>query len=233
MRANASDSDQRMVELILRETRRLDRIVTSLLGFARPGPPRMQETQIEELVRGLLEFEQPACAAAGVRSELRVIGRIPPIFVDPEQIRQVLQNLLRNARQAMPEGGLLALQVMVVRRRLHKRGGIGRRASDRSGVPTEGPLARFVRIRVQDSGEGVPEDVLPRIFDPFFTTRSEGTGLGLSVSQSILQEHGGAISVQSLPGRGAIFDVDLPVERRQGERREHARHGDRPSPGGR
>jgi len=233
MRLTENESGQRMADLILRETQRLDRIVTSLLGFARPGRPRMQEMQIDELVRAALQFEEAECASASVRAELRVIGRIPPIFVDPEQIRQVLANLMRNARQAMPDGGRLAVQVMVVRRRTYKRGGIGRRATDRIGVPSEGPLARFVRIRLQDSGEGIAPEVLPRIFDPFFTTRSTGTGLGLSLSQSILQEHGGGIAVQSLVGRGTIFDVDLPVERRQSERREHARQGDRSDPGGR
>jgi signal transduction histidine kinase len=231
MRLAENDSGRRMADLILRETQRLDRIVTSLLGFARPGPPHMQETQIEELTGALLEFEQAACESAGVRPELRVIGRIPAIWVDPEQIRQVLQNLVRNALQAMPQGGALTLQVMVVRRRLYKRGGMGRRASDRVAVPSEGPMSRFVRIRVQDGGEGIAADVLPRIFDPFFTTRSAGTGLGLSVSQSILQEHGGAISVQSVLGRGTIFDVDLPVERRQGDRREPGRRGEGPRPG--
>lgn len=232
MRMTENESGQRMADLILRETQRLDRIVSSLLGFARPGRPRMQETQIEDLVRAALELEQMACAQAGVRAEVRVAGRIPLIFVDPEQIQQVLTNLIRNARQAMPDGGRLALEVLVVRRRVYRRGGIGRRATDRVGVPSDGPLARFVRIRVQDSGAGIAPEVLPRIFDPFFTTRSQGTGLGLSVSQSILQEHGGAIAVQSVVGRGTIFDVDLPVERRQGERREHAGPRDRQDPGG-
>ncbi len=218
-----SESNRKMADLIYKETQRLDRIVTSLLGFARPGPPRMSETRIEEIVRAALELQGPACAAQDVRHELRVLGRIPPIFADPEQVQQVLLNLLRNALQAMPDGGMLKLEVLVVRRRTHRRRGMGRRASDRMRVPEDAPLERFVRVRVQDTGAGIPEKALTRIFDPFFTTRAEGTGLGLSISQSMIREHGGFISVQSVQGKGTTFDVDLPVERRSRERRSESR----------
>ena len=218
-----SDSNRKMADLIHKETQRLDRIVTNLLGFARPGPPRMSETRMEEVVRAALELQAPACAAHGVRHELRVLGRIPPIFADPEQVQQVLLNLLRNALQAMPDGGMLKLEVLVVRRRTHRRRGMGRRASDRMRVPEDAPLERFVRVRVQDTGVGIPEEALSRIFDPFFTTRSDGTGLGLSISQSMIREHGGFISVQSVQGKGTTFDVDLPVERRSRERRSEGR----------
>ncbi len=220
MRLAADADNRRMADLILRETQRLDRIVTGLLGFARPGPPRMQETQVTELVRSLLEFEETTHAEHGVRCELRVRGRIPPIYIDPEQIQQVLANLTRNALQAMPDGGVLTVEILTVRRALYRRRSMGRRATDRMHRPSDGPQGRFVRIRVQDTGEGIPEEVLPRIFDPFFTTRSQGTGLGLSVSQSVVQEHGGSIGVQSVHGKGTTFDIDLPVERRHGERRE-------------
>ena len=218
-----SESHRRMADLILKETQRLDRIVTNLLGFARPGPPRMRETRIEETVRAVLELNESTCTAHGVRCELRVSGRIPALFADPEQIQQVLMNLLRNAVQAMPDGGVLTLEVLVVRRRTHRRRGMGRRSTDRVRVPEEAALARFVRVRVQDTGVGISPEALPRIFDPFFTTRSDGTGLGLSVSQSVIQEHGGFLSVQSVQGKGTTFDVDLPVERRSRDRRSEAR----------
>lgn len=233
LRLAEDERNLKLADLILRESQRLDRIVTSLLGFARPGPPRMRPTQIEEIVDRVLELERPGCEQAGVRCERRVAGSIPQIYADPEQIQQVLVNLARNAIQAMPDGGLLAIEVSVVRRRLQRRRGIGRRATDRMRVVGEPPLVRFVRVRVQDTGVGIPPEALSRIFDPFFTTRAEGTGLGLSVSQTLVQEHGGYLSVQSVAGKGTSFDVDLPVERRQGGRREEDDGGDHPDPGGR
>ncbi len=220
MRLGAEESHRRMADLILGETQRLDRIITSLLGFARPGQPRMRETRIEEVVARALELDQPLWEQAGVRCEYKVAGQIPPIYVDAEQIQQVFVNLVRNAVEAMPDGGLLGVEVAVVRRRPHARRKLGRRATDRVSVPTQGPLRRFVRVTVKDTGRGIPADIVGRIFDPFFTTRSRGTGLGLSVSQSIVQEHGGFIAVQSVQGKGTTFEVDLPVERREGERRE-------------
>ncbi|MBM3316962.1 MAG: PAS domain-containing protein [Candidatus Eisenbacteria bacterium] len=220
LRLAEDERNLKLADLILRESRRLDRIVTSLLGFARPGPPRLRAAVVEEIVDRVLDLERPGAERAGIRCERRVIGAIPPIYVDPEQIQQVLVNLARNAAQAMPDGGVLTFEVSVVRRRLQRRRGIGRRTGDRIRIVGEPPLVRFVRLRVQDTGAGIPAEILPRIFDPFFTTRAEGTGLGLSVSQTIVQEHGGFLSVQSVTGKGTSFDVDLPVERRQGGRRE-------------
>ncbi len=220
MRLTDDESNRKMVDLIVQETQRLDRIITSLLGFARPGQPRMRETRIDEVVVRTLALQQPLYEKSGVRCERRIAGMIPPIYADPEQIQQVLTNLMRNAVQAMPDGGLLTVEVSVVRRRLHVRRKLGRRVTDRLSVPSKGPLKRFVRIMIRDTGCGIAPEVQARIFDPFYTTRSRGTGLGLSVSQSILQEHGGFISVQSVQGKGTTFEVDLPVERREGERRE-------------
>jgi PAS domain S-box-containing protein len=219
MRLGEQDRERKMADTILHEAQRLEQIITSLLGFARPGPPSLREVQLEDVVRDALELEQPVYEKRGARCELRVVGMIPAIYVDPGQIRQVIINLMRNGVDAMADGGLLLVEVSVVKRHLHGRRKLGRRATDKVHVPSHGPQARFVRIRVKDTGNGIPQEKLLRIFDPFFTTRSEGTGLGLSVSQSIVQEHGGFISVQSVEKRGSVFDVDLPIERRQGERR--------------
>ena len=81
----------------------------------------------------------------------------------------------------------------------------------------------MARLRIIDTGVGIPREVVPRLFDPFFTTKAAGTGLGLSISQSILQEHGGTISIASKEGRGTTVVVELPLEKRHGQRRQDAR----------
>jgi signal transduction histidine kinase len=86
-----------------------------------------------------------------------------------------------------------------------------------------GPLVRFVQVRVADTGHGIPREMLSRVFNPFFTTRSRGTGLGLSLAQSIVKEHGGFLTVRSVVDKGTVFHLDLPVERRHGERRKERR----------
>jgi signal transduction histidine kinase len=93
-----------------------------------------------------------------------------------------------------------------------------------SAAPPASPArVPVVRLRVIDSGVGIPREVLPRLFDPFYTTRADGTGLGLSISQSIIQEHGGTISIASREGRGTTVVVELPLEKRHGQRRQDSR----------
>jgi len=221
----ADDSRQRFLKIILEEAARLNRIVEGLLRYARPNRPELRETEVEELVVRALDLVRADAEAKGIRVTVRMSGRIPRLFVDPGQIEQVLLNLLRNGADAMPAGGELSVGLSVVRRRPHRRRGIGRRASDRQRVRAteEGPLVRFVQIRVTDTGHGIPREMLPRIFHPFYTTRSRGTGLGLSLAQSIVREHGGFLTVRSVLNKGTVFHLDLPVERRQGERRKEQR----------
>jgi signal transduction histidine kinase len=135
---------------------------------------------------------------------------------DPARIRQIIWNLLLNARDAMPEGGRLRVSA--------------RAADDPAEGPPEAPDAgkaqgpsdpgrkaeesagarAWVEIRFEDSGVGIPYDVLPRIFEPFFTTKERGTGLGLATVHRIVETHGGSIEVTSEPGRGSVFTVKLP-----------------------
>jgi signal transduction histidine kinase len=219
------DSRQRFLRIILDETARLNRIVEGLLRYARPNRPDLRETSIDELVRHVVDLMRPGMEASGIRLGWKLAGRIPRIYADSSQVEQVLLNLLRNAEEAMPSGGEIMVTISVVRRRQHRRRSLGRRAGDRMRVRPrdDGPLMRFVSIRVSDTGPGIPRELLPRIFNLFYSTRPKGTGLGLSLSQSIVREHGGFLSARSVVGKGTVFHLDLPVERRQGERRQDQR----------
>ncbi|MBZ5670623.1 MAG: PAS domain-containing protein [Acidobacteriia bacterium] len=220
----ADDSRQRFLRIILDETARLNRIVEGLLNYARPNRPELREASVDDCIRHALELIRPESEEKGIRVNLRLNGRIPKTWIDPSQIAQVLLNLLRNAQESMPSGGELGVEVSVIRRLAHRRRGTGRRATDRvRPVATEGPLMRFVQVRIRDTGHGIPRELLPRVFNPFFTTRTRGTGLGLSLSQSIVREHGGFLTIHSVEGKGTTVNLDLPVERRQGERRRESR----------
>jgi signal transduction histidine kinase len=120
--------------------------------------------------------------------------RMPPVRADAEQLLQVFLNLSLNALQAMPSGGKLLVSTAL-------------RRSTRRGA-----VAAFMEVRFRDTGVGIPAGDLKNLFIPFFTTKEKGTGLGLPISQRIIENHGGTIEVRSQPGEGATFTVLLPIE---------------------
>ena len=214
------DERTRFVKAILDEVGRLDRIVSQMLQFTRPGEPRLSRGSLADAVRRLLESSGPWLTESGVEVETVYGARLPEAWFDPDLVHQVLLNLVANAVQAMPKGGRLRVEVRALARRGVARGA-GRRTSDarRGARAGRGPGQRVVQVRVGDSGEGIAREHLSRLFDPFFTTKPTGTGLGLSICQSIVQEHGGSIHVASRRGHGTTVIVELPIEKRQGERR--------------
>ena len=239
------DDRQKFCRVIIEQVDRLDHTVTSLLKFARPPEPQLRPGRIEDVIERVLGLEAERFAEARVTVERRFAARVPVLYLDPGLIEQVLFNLVINAVQAMPGGGTLGVEVALATRRPRpgersrgrrsadlgpeaKRRAPERRASDRGEGDSgdgggEARPVPVVRVRVIDSGQGIPKEVLPRLFDPFFTTKASGTGLGLSISQSIVQEHGGTISIASREGRGTTVVVELPLEKRHGQRREDAR----------
>ena len=173
-----------LVAAIAREIDRLGDITEQYLRFARLPEPRRQSEDLGELVRSVAEFARPEVESAGLNLDVHVPST-PPVSIDEAQIRQVLVNLLRNAREATPRGGRIRIA---------------------TGLSDD-----TVELAVSDTGPGVPREVVPLIFDAFFTTKEDGTGLGLPLVRQIVLAHGGTIRCESAPGQGTTFLVRLPV----------------------
>jgi two-component system sensor histidine kinase HydH len=222
------DDRQKFCRVIIDQVDRLDRIVTSLLKFARPPEPKLRQARLEDVVTKILDLEGERLLESRIAVETKFAARMPALWIDPGLIEQVVLNLVVNAAQAMPSGGSLTVELgTATRKDRPAERSAGRREEDRiengrAGTYTV-PARRIARLRIIDTGVGIPREVVPRLFDPFFTTKAAGTGLGLSISQSILQEHGGTISIASKEGRGTTVVVELPLEKRHGQRRQDAR----------
>ncbi|HEY5676962.1 MAG TPA: ATP-binding protein [Myxococcales bacterium] len=174
-----------LCDAIVREVDRLTAITEEYLRFARLPKPQFQRADLNEAVRDLLDFVRPELDAGRVHLSVSLQPALPRVHADVAQVRQLLLNLVRNAREAMPQGGSL---------RVTTRGGEG-----------------CVEVEVRDAGPGIPRERMARIFDPFFTTKERGTGLGLAMAQEIAQEHGGHLSCESAPGAGTTFTLRLPA----------------------
>lgn len=223
-RFEPDDNRARFVQVILDEVSRLDRIVTSLLQYARPRQPELKPVALAEVVGRVADLTRDNATAQGVTIECVHEEGLDSIWIDADLIHQVLLNLTLNALQAMPSGGTLRYEVGKVRRRRPPRGP-GRRADDArapssADAPEDAGWMEFQQVRVSDTGVGIPRGTLAKMFDPFFTTKPSGTGLGLSISQTIMQEHGGSIAVDSKEGRGTTVLLNFPLEKRNGERRQ-------------
>ncbi|MGE5177442.1 MAG: two-component system sensor histidine kinase NtrB [Hyphomicrobiales bacterium] len=210
-------------DLILEEVARLDRIVSSLLQFARPAKPMLARQAILPALDKALTLVHELAVRQDVLLTVNRADSIPEIYLDLDQILQVFLNVLMNALQALERGGAITVSVRVTRKRAVERSALGRRATDRIRDRLDAPPRDVVEIRIEDNGPGIPAATLARVFDPFFTTRSQGSGLGLSICQSIVREHGGVISIESVVGQGTAVIIDLPVEKRHGDRRRDPR----------
>ena len=215
------DERARFVRVILEEVGRLDRIVTSLLQYARPRMPVLKAGSLEACIERVLELQAEPLAQGRVRVEVDVASRLPRVYIDADLVTQVLLNVTLNALQAMPRGGSLRYEVRSLRRR-HGPRGPGRRDSDLAGERrgTRPGWLAYLQVRVSDTGAGIPRGVLDKLFDPFFSTKPQGTGLGLAISQTIMNEHGGSIEIASRENRGTTVLLNFPVERRHGQRRK-------------
>ncbi len=190
-----SDPSLETLEIIDEEVNRIARLVGQMLDLHRPSEHKVEPLDINNLIEDILALLEEELSRCGIAVERNLDPDLPKPVVSPDLIRQVLINLVRNAQDAMEEGGTLSL------------------ATSPITEWGEGRERRSVRIRVADTGVGIAPEHLNRIFDPFFTTKSQekGTGLGLCVSYSIIRVYHGSIEVESEPGRGTAFVVTLPA----------------------
>ncbi|MCS7048311.1 MAG: ATP-binding protein [Verrucomicrobiae bacterium] len=183
-------------QLVMKDVDRITKVIESMLAFARPSQVTVAPHSVQELVEEAVLLAQPRLKSK--RIELtKQFHETPVVKANKQQILQVLLNLINNAVDALPESGG-KIRIATGSRWIEPLlPGESRR---RAGV-----------IEVSDNGPGIPPHIRNRLFDPFFTTKKEGTGLGLSISQKIVRDHGGIITVSSIEGKGATFQVSLPL----------------------
>ncbi|NOY53392.1 MAG: PAS domain S-box protein [Deltaproteobacteria bacterium] len=204
-----SSTDEHVKGLIMdaeKATLRARELTQQLLTFAKGGAPVIRTTTVEKVVRESTAF---ALRGSNVRSEMSFPGGLAAVEIDEGQIGQVIHNLVLNAEQAMPDGGVLRISCKNVR------------LSHGKHVPL--PEGDYVRIDVTDEGTGIPMEYQQRVFDPYFTTKQKGSGLGLAGSYSIIQRHKGHLSVYSSPGHGSTFSIYLPASSNVPEKAEEER----------
>jgi len=172
------------IDVAVQEVGRLDCIVKNFLEAVRPKPPKMEPLDLEKLLKDALEFMRAEIENKKIAVEARVPVGIPMLLGDADQLTQAAYNLIKNAIQAMSEGGRLMIDVEVDDVHVH--------------------------VRFADTGPGIDEITLQRLMEPYYTTKSSGTGLGLLIVDRIVRAHGGELTIESRPGEGAAFTISLP-----------------------
>jgi two-component system NtrC family sensor kinase len=159
-----------------------------MLSFSKPEEEKRRPIKINELIEGILLVMEKQMKESNIKVDISLDPSIPEIMASTNQMRQVMLNILKNAKEAMPKGGSLAVKTA------------------RDG--------NKILIHVQDSGVGIPEDIKDKVFEAFFTTKQKvkGVGLGLSVCYGIVKDHHGEITIESEEGKGATFIITLPIE---------------------
>jgi signal transduction histidine kinase len=185
-------TEQEDFEVISEEIRHIDTIVANFLEFSRPPKLVMQRISPSDVVDLALQLLRHRLESYNVEVKLKRQRPLPEVWADPDQLKEVLVNLLTNACEAMGSGGSIIIQ-------------------ERETFLQS--IGQVVTIQVSDNGPGIPETVQDKVFQPFFSTKEEGTGLGLSIAARILGEHGGWLDLESREGQGTTFTLNLPYRK--------------------
>ena len=179
---------RRILDLSLSEIQRLSEMLRNMLSFSKPEEEKRRPIKIDDLIEGILLMMEKQMRESNIQVETSFDPDIPEIMASTNQMRQVMLNLIKNAKEAMPKGGNLFIRT--------------------------GKEDNRVLIHIQDTGMGIPEEIRDKIFEAFFTTKQKvkGVGLGLSVCYGIIKDHGGEIKVESEEGKGTTFVISLPIE---------------------
>ncbi len=181
----SAEAKAECLEILTKESQRLNKLLTNFLDFARPRLPRLQPAEPVELVKAVAALAQHTASRQGVAIQVQTEGSPLEIECDPEQIKQLLLNLILNAIQATDGEGTVTIRTLFVQDRL--------------------------LVDVYDQGPGIEQENMERIFDPFFTTKENGTGLGLAIALNIATQHGGTLTCRPNAQRGCIFRMELPA----------------------
>ncbi|MFA4904557.1 MAG: ATP-binding protein [Desulfobaccales bacterium] len=179
------DTSRHQLSTIAEEVVHLEEMVAAMRDFVRRPPAQKRQGEIAAAIAQALEKFQDSFREHNIQVRQVVETPLPAASFDPKQLHQVLLNLLKNAQEAMPQGGEITIASRV--------------------------RGAMVEISIADTGDGMPPEVVDSIFQPYFTTKETSTGLGLAICQSIIQEHGGSIFADSTPGRGSTFTIQLPL----------------------
>lgn len=179
---------QRRIQRLEATTRGLEELLNDFLTFARPLDDHLEEIGPGELVGEVVDFVRLDMEQAGVDLRLDIDGHVPPVCADRAKLKRAILNLLVNARQAMPDGGTVAVRV--------------------------GAEAGSAVIEIADTGCGIAEEDRPRLFESFFSTKSDGAGLGLAIVKRTIEDLSGSVGFESVVGRGTTFRIVLPSSER-------------------
>ncbi len=184
--------EKKYASLIFSEAIRLENVLQNVLLFSRRDAHQREELNLSDMIESALTMYEDICRDKSIEIERRP-GVTPPVLANKEQVLQALENLMSNAIDAMPRGGVLTV------------------STEKEQVGDQA----YIALKIKDNGQGIPEENIDRIFEPFFTTKllMKGTGLGLSITKKVIEDHGGFIRVNSGVGVGTTFSLYFPMKR--------------------